>query len=191
MRAGMKQGLDATGGDDWREKLSSLIDGELDSAECAAMVDRICADPQLGSHWALMHAAGDAMRSSEVAALHSRTFVTRVAAALASEPAILAPTPFGRRRYQRVLIPGLAVAAAAALLVVVAVPQLRGSGAEVQVAATPAVTPPSTATQPVEVARVPELERYLRAHREMAGGTVMPRATPYLRTSNNLPAEAR
>jgi sigma-E factor negative regulatory protein RseA len=191
MRAGMKQGLDATDGDGCREKLSSLIDGELDAAECAAMVERICADPQVRSQWALMHAAGDAMRSSEVAALHSGTFAARVSAALASEPTVLAPVLSARRRYQRVLVPGLAVAAAGALLIVVAVPQLRGSVETTQIAVTPVVTPAPSATQQIEVARVPEIERYLRAHRELTGATVMPGATPYLRTSNNLPVEAR
>jgi negative regulator of sigma E activity len=187
----MKQGRDVTGGDDCREKLSSLIDGELDADESAALLERACADPQVRSQWALMHAAGDAMRSSEVAAMHSGSFAARVSAALASEATVLAPVPNVRRRYQRALVPGLAVAAAGALLIVVAVPQLRGSVETTQVAVTPVATPPPSAAQPIEVARVPEIERYLRAHRELAGGTVMPGATPYLRTSNNLPAEAR
>jgi len=191
MRARLKQSFNATGNDDCREKLSSLIDGELDSTDSGALVDRVCADPQLRSQWSLLHATCDALRSSEVAALHSPAFVARVSAALAQEPTILAPAALARRRFQRVLIPGAAVAAAAALLVVVAVPQLRGPGAAVEVAATPVIAPATGTPQAVEVARVPEVERYLRAHRELAGGNVMPRATPYLRTSNNLPQEAR
>jgi sigma-E factor negative regulatory protein RseA len=187
----MKQERNVTDGDDCREKLSSLIDGELNAAECAAMLERMCADPQVRSQWALMHAAGDAMRSSEVAALHSMSFAARVSAALASEPTVLAPVQRARRRHQRVLVPALAIAAAGVLLVVVAVPQLRGSVETTQVAVTPVSAPAPSAAQPIEVARVPEIERYLRAHRELAGGTVMPGATPYLRTSNNLPAEAR
>jgi negative regulator of sigma E activity len=189
MQVKRKQALD-TAGDDCREALSCLIDGEIDRAECASILDRICADPRVRDQWALLHAAGDALRSSEVAALHSNAFVGRVAAALAGEPTILAPRALARRRYHRVLIPGAAVAAAVALLAVVAVPQLRGSGEMPQVATvTPAA--PASEPQPVEVARVPELERYLRAHRELAGSLVMPQSTPYLRTSNNLPAEAR
>lgn len=178
-------------GDDCREALSCLIDGELDRAECASTLDRICADPRVRDQWALLHAAGDALRSSEVAALHSNAFVGRVAAALAREPTILAPAALARRRYQRVLIPGAAVAAAVALLAVVAMPQLRGGGETPQVATATPVAAPANEPQPVEVARVPELERYLRAHRELAGSLVMPQSTPYLRTSNNLPAEAR
>ncbi len=183
----------AAAGEDCREALSCLIDGELEHADCARMIERICGDRQVRDQWALLHAAGDALRSSEVAALHSSAFVERVAAALEREPAILAPRALASGRLQRVIVPGAAVAAAAALLALVAVPLLRGgSGNEVpQIAAVPAPTPPNGAMQRVEVVRVPELERYLRAHRELAGSLVMPDATPYLRTSNNLPAEAR
>lgn len=190
MRVNRKHVRDAADGD-CREALSCLIDGELSHAECARILDRICADPQVREQWTLLHAAGDALRSNEVAALHSSAFVGRVAAALAGEPTVLAPRALTRRRYQRVLIPGAAVAAAAALLVVVAVPQLRLTGEAPQVAATQPAAAPTAAPQPVEVARVPELERYLRAHRELAGSLVMPEATPYLRTSNNMPVESR
>lgn len=189
MRGKLNEASSATPGEDCREKLSSLVDGELSDGECAGILDRACADPQVRELWVMMHAVGDAMRSSEVGSLHSNRFADRVSAALAREPTIVAPGA-SRRRLQRVLIPGAAVAAAAALLAVVAIPQLRGDSEAPQIAATPTVSPASE-PQPVEMARVPELERYLRAHRELASGLVMPQATPYLRTSNNLPLEAR
>jgi negative regulator of sigma E activity len=191
MQTRLNQALEAAQDADCRETLSCLIDGELNQAECAVILDRLCTDQRARHEWVWMHAAGDALRSSEVAALHSNGFLERVSAAVASEPTILAPAALVHRRYRRVLIPGVAVAAAAALLVVVAIPQLRGNGETGQVAATAVTAPSSAATQMVEVARVPELERYLRAHRELAGGAVMPHATPYLRTSNNLPLEPR
>lgn len=191
MAGKLNRAFDAAPGGDCREDLSCLIDGELSDAACAHILDRVCSDPQARSQWTLMHAAGDALRSSEVAALHSDAFVARVCAALAREPVVLAPGALARRRHLRVLVPTAAVAAAAALLAVVAVPQLRGGGGSSTVAVTaPAATPISTPPT-AEVARVPEIERYMRAHRELAGGTVMPQATPYLRTSNNLPAESR
>lgn len=170
-----------------RQAISCLIDGELGDADFKAAVDRLCTDPQARAEWSLLHAVGDALRSSEVAAMHSSAFAARVASAVEREPAIVAPTA-ARRRYQRVVLPGAAIAAAAALLAIVAVPQLRGSVDTQQVA----TSVPADAQPVVEITRVPELERYLRAHRELAGsGMVMPQATPYLRTSNNLPAESR
>ena len=177
--------------DDCGEALSCLIDGELSQSECASILERLCADQAARRQWGWMHVAGDALRSSEVAALHSSGFVERVSAAIAREPVVLAPAALVHRRYQRILIPGVAVAAAAALLAVVAVPQLRGNNESAQFAATAVSPEPSAAPPAVELARVPELERYLRAHRELAGGAVMPHATPYLRTSNNLPLEPR
>jgi negative regulator of sigma E activity len=191
MQGRLKQALEAAPDTDCREKVSCLIDGELGQAECAAILDRLCTDQSIRHEWVWMHAAGDALRSSEVAALHSNGFVERVSAAIAGEPTVLAPAAIAHRRYQRVLIPGAAVAAAAVLLAVVAVPQLRGSSEIGQVAATAVSAPPGAESRTVEVARVPELERYLRAHRELAGGAVMPHATPYLRTSSNMPAESR
>lgn len=184
------------------ESLSCLIDGEVDDSACAALVARVDSDPGARREWMLMNLACDALRSSEVAGLHSERFVDRVAAALAREPTILAPAGVAssRRFVRRFLLPGSAVAAAAALLAVVAVPQLRGDPAVLQadsksvsgvqqVSAPQAVpiAPPVSA----EIARVPELERYLMAHRELAGGSVMPRSASYLRTSTSLPREAR
>lgn len=164
------------------EELSCLIDGELGDAQCKSALERLCADPQARARWAELHFAADALRSSEVAAMHSDRFHQQMAAALAEEPALLAPAAFARRRVQRMLLPGMAVAAAVALLAVVVVPQLQDSGQNSQLAKATSVKQPASATDP-EVARVPELERYLLAHRELAGGMAMPQTTPYMRTS--------
>jgi hypothetical protein len=126
--------------------------------------------------------------------LHSAGFAQRVSAALEHEPALLAPARWSTRRLmRRIVAPGAAVAAAAALLVVVAVPQLTLTDSTgPQLAKAPAaVSNSGQLIQPVgrsEIARVPELERYLVAHRELAGGSVMPVSAPYLRTSTALPS---
>jgi hypothetical protein len=44
-----------------------------------------------------------------------------------------------------------------------------------------ATTPAAAAAN--EVRRLAELEAYLAAHRELAGGSMMPRSAPYLRAS--------
>lgn len=178
---------------DAREELSCLLDGELPADERACL-ERLCADRALQGDWALWHAVGDALRSSEVAAMHSADFSTRVGRALEAEPAILAPRPLpGRRMMRRVVLPGAAAAAAAVMLTVVALPMLRGTpepgrvelagaarNAAVPVAAPaqPAAAPP---TQVVRVDRSPELEAYLQAHRQMSGGMGMPRTAQYFR----------
>lgn len=179
------------------ETLSCLIDGELDSAECAKLLGRLGADRTARREWLLLHVAGDALRSSDVACLQSDRFLLRIGAALEAEPPIVAPRARRDRArlVRRVVLPGAAVAAAAAMLAVIAVPQLRGdssvttqtqtanaaapgaAAALVPVAATPA------SGAPKEIRRLAELEAYLAAHRELAGGAMMPRTAPYLRAS--------
>lgn len=194
MRENLNVQMGETHDDDERGlSLSCLIDGELDRAACDRLLVRFRFEESVQRQWRLLNTACDALRSNEVAAMHSEGFVQRVAVALAREPALLAPSAWSSHRLlRRVVAPGVAVAAAVTLLAVVAVPQLTVSDAgRAQVATTPATPSQAPALTPVEVARVPELERYLLAHRELAGGTVMPVSTPYLRTSNAMPAEGR
>lgn len=183
------------------ETLSCLIDGELEPAECAKLLGRVGADRTARREWLLLHVAGDALRSSDVACLQSDRFLLRMGAALEAEPPIIAPRARRDRTrlVRRVVLPGAAVAAAAAMLAVIAVPQLRGDSsvttqtqtqtanraAPVAPVAAPlvpvAATPASGAAN--EIRRLAELEAYLAAHRELAGGSMMPRTAPYLRAS--------
>ena len=146
------------------QKLSALVDGELSSAETAAVVDQAHLDPGLRAKWARYHVIGEAMRGGLPAHLR-RDLASRVSAAVAAEPAIIAipaiaaaATP--RRPAPRLLKPvaGLAIAASVALFAVVAVqrlaaPPVSGSGNVPQLAATPATNPAVTAgmeLQPVQ-----------------------------------------
>lgn len=181
------------------EALSCLIDGELDPAECAKLLGRLGADHVARREWLLLHVAGDALRSSDVACLQSDRFLLRMGAALEAEPPIVAPRARRDRArlMRRVVLPGAAVAAAAAMLAVIAVPQLRGdSPATTQTQTASAAAPGAPAAAPLvpvaatpasgapkEIRRLAELEAYLAAHRELAGGSMMPRTAPYLRAS--------
>lgn len=169
-----------------RETLSCLIDGELDAADSAKLLGRLGADHAARRDWLLLHLAGDALRSSDVASLQSDRFLARMRAALEAEPAIVAPRARLdlARLVRRVVLPGAAVAAAAAMLAVIAVPQMRG---EAPPATQVATSMPVVATTPApaanQVRRLAELEAYLAAHQELAGGSMMPRTAPYLRAS--------
>jgi sigma-E factor negative regulatory protein RseA len=151
----------------------------------------------------MFHLVGDALRSSEVACLQSEKFLSRLDAALEAEPAIVAPRlrrgPV--RIVRRVVLPGAAVAAAATMLAVIALPQLRGElpgaaqtvtapampSAPVTTVSTAPTTRPAAMPAQNEVRRLAELEAYLAAHRELAGGSMMPRSAPYLRASAPAP----
>ncbi|MCC7038822.1 MAG: sigma-E factor negative regulatory protein [Burkholderiales bacterium] len=72
------------------EKISRLMDGELDAAE----FDACCA--QLGSAearatWRCYHVIGDHLRGTGVAAGGGDAFLSRLHTALAAEPTVLAP----------------------------------------------------------------------------------------------------
>ena len=76
-----------------RERLSALVDGELDRADVdAACVDwRV--DAELRRTWHAWHAIGDALRSDDLVcdAKADRSFCAAVSARLAAEVVVLAP----------------------------------------------------------------------------------------------------
>lgn len=186
------------------ERLSCLMDGELAPEESRALLAALCSDSTLRRDWVAFHVVGDALRSHEVAAAHSAGFCTRVAQAIEREPTVLAPGALAARRpaLRRWLAPGIAVAASAAVIGFVAVPLLRpaaGPAPQVATNAAPApgaATPLAAAALPTEdtarraaatVANARAMQAYLAAHREMASGAALPRATPYLRASAEMP----
>lgn len=181
------------------ERLSSLVDGELDPGTADSLLTALCRDTELRNEWVTLHIVGDALRSSEVAAVHAPDFCARVSAALALEPTVLAPNVSAVRRsrpLRRYLAPGLAVAASAAVITFVAVPLLQspsGVAPTQQLAVTaapaavPAPAPEVSRRAAATVAKARSLDVYLAAHRELAAGVALPRATPYLRTPGDAP----
>lgn len=187
--------------DDRRMRLSSLMDGELDDEAARQALADLVADPVGRDDWALWHAAGDALRASEVAAFHSHAFAARVSVALAAEPAIVAPhakpgNP--HRTVRRIVLPGVAAAAAVAALSWVAVPiMLSGDEPAQQAAVKPAaavavatlpdpVSPPRAATvassRPLasDSVQAVRFDRYMAAHGQMSGTLGLPRTSQYL-----------
>jgi len=177
------------------EQVSSWVDGELDASACSALLQRMRTDPALRRVWDEHHLAGDALRSHDVACHDCASLRRRIAVALEAEPAIVAPRLLPRARWRRWGPPLVAIAAAGAVLAIgvpvllAPAPQdLPSQAATLPVAATVAVgaLPVAHPVSAGELARDPRLERYLRAHRELGGGGLMPRATPYLRASEDV-----
>ena len=186
------------------ETLSCLMDGELDPEQAAALIAVLCADDELRAEWIAFHLAGDALRSTEVASAHSKSFCMSVAEAIAREPAIVAPRAWAAQGspLRRYIVPGLAVAASAAVISFVAIPLMRSTEPQMPVQVV-AVQPPPAAVAAAEhpdeiaarraaatVAIARALQAYLAAHRELTTGAAFPRATPYLRTATD-PSESR
>jgi sigma-E factor negative regulatory protein RseA len=173
------------------EQLSAWLDGEVDPEQDRAMLDRLKRDPNLRAQFEWFNLAGDALRSHEVAACHLPRLVEQVCEALKSEPVRVGPGALSVSRVRRHIATGITVAAAAGVLAVVALPQLRG---------TDTVPPAATAALPAGAihpglanaglsgtgkalpSRSPQLDAYFRAHRELATTGVMPSAVAYIRS---------
>lgn len=167
------------------ERISVLLDGEMDRAEAERLIGALCADAGLRRHWHELHRACDALRSHEVAVCDAPAFSARVAAALATEPTVLAPRGAAGSASRRLWVPGLAVAASVAAIGFVAVPLLRAPESTqpqsmVQASDASAQKALPTITAARAGARA-TFNPYLAAHRELSGNSVVPRASAYLR----------
>jgi sigma-E factor negative regulatory protein RseA len=171
------------------EQLSAWLDGELEPGLDSAMLDRLKSDPSLRARFEWFHLAGDALRSHEVAACHRPQLVEHVRVALDREPVRVGPGALSARLRWNIAA-GVTVAAAAGVLAVVALPQLRSADLA---PATSAAAPVAGARQPAALALTAsragalkasnsQLDAYFRAHREFTTG-VMPSAVAYIRSS--------
>jgi sigma-E factor negative regulatory protein RseA len=71
-----------------KEKLSALMDGELDGKAAAALIEELGRGGETRETWIAYHLVGDAMRETRVL---SEGFSARFARRLAEEPTVLAP----------------------------------------------------------------------------------------------------
>jgi sigma-E factor negative regulatory protein RseA len=185
------------------ERLSAFVDGELFGEEhLNKFISEL--DHEDRASWSHYHLIGDALRSDDLAvsAAASNAFLAGFAARFEQEPHVLAPSamPIARRllALRRRVVPAFAVAAAAATLTWIVVPQLQGvsgtpgisqvasvsHGDSVQRVAMASV--PAVAAQPTQdgnIIRDASLDQYLEAHQQFAQQPVMPGAMPLLRTT--------
>jgi sigma-E factor negative regulatory protein RseA len=169
-----------------KEKLSALIDGELQSNDCQAHLGRLKTDTELRRAWDAYHLIGDALRGHVGADL-----TDRVVARLHEEPTVLAPQ---RKVTAAGPLAWYAMSAAAGVVAVTLVVLTASSSwrAEPQFAAGPAtgVSGPVTTTvaagSPAAEAKPPvigvEVENYLLAHQPYSHSSAMQGIAPYART---------
>jgi sigma-E factor negative regulatory protein RseA len=183
------------------ERLSAFVDGELFGGEHPNL-DKFVAelDDDDRAAWSSYHLIGDALRSDELALspAKSSAFLSGFAARLDSEPHLLAPAaaPVARRLLglRRRVVPAFAVAAAAATLTWIVVPQLQGvpGGPGAQLAS---VQSHGDTVQRIAMASVPSsqdaniirdasLDQYLEAHQQFAQQPVMAGAMPVIRAAS-------
>ena len=123
--------------EDRTERLSALLDDEIDAAQIESVVDELLEDPQLRRRWANYHLIRSALRGEPMA---SSGFAARISAAIDDEPAlpprlaavpVTPAAPAGGRAWLRPL-GGLALAASLATVAVLGgrsfeTPALAGS----------------------------------------------------------------
>jgi sigma-E factor negative regulatory protein RseA len=189
------------------ERLSAFVDGELFGEEHLNL-DKFLSglDGEDRAAWARYHLIGDALRSDDLAVspAASSAFLNGFAARFDNEPHVLAPAamPVARRllALRRRVVPAFAVAAAAATLTWIVVPQLQGvpggpgtaqlASAQshgdalqrVAMASVPAATV-QPAVQDANIIRDASLDQYLEAHQQFAQQPVMPGSMPLIRAA--------
>jgi sigma-E factor negative regulatory protein RseA len=163
-----------------KEKLSALIDGELEGDDLHAHLARLRADPELRSAWDAYHLIGDALRGQirpEIAA--------RVVARLREEPTVLAPQPEKRNPFGRFGWYAMSAAAGIAAVAFVVWTASPGWRAGQQLAGGPAATTAAApATTLISIEPHPEVENYLLAHQPYSHRSAMQGIATYVRTND-------
>ena len=160
-------------GGDMTERISALMDGELDRVAAGSEVQSLRKDSELREVWNTYHLIGDVMRGDLISA-----YDQRVTQCIAKEPVVLAP---GRLkeipplRFVRYALSAAASLAAVWLVLWTAAPT-RGMP---EMVATQNKAPRVIATQPVGIAG--DVENYLLAHQRYSPSNAMQGVAPYVR----------
>jgi sigma-E factor negative regulatory protein RseA len=170
------------------DKISALMDGELDAHQSAQQYSRLKHDANARECWNTYHLIGDALRGES-----SRINVAgRLSERLAAEPTILAPRRLPTKRVATYALSAAASLSAVALVGWVAInnplaPQPEPPSVATAPKAVP-VTPvlsPAPAAAPAQLANVPsdgKMNEYLMAHQGFSPSTAIQGLAPYIRT---------
>lgn len=159
-----------------KEKLSAMIDGELES-EVHAHLGKLRTDPELRAAWDVYHLIGDCLRGHAGAEI-----APRVIARLRDEPTVLAP-PRERSAARRIGWYGMYAAASAAAVAVVAWTAFPGWHEGPQLAGNTVATTQEAAADNVVVSLpASEVEAYLLAHQPYSHVSAMQGLAPFVRS---------
>ena len=149
------------------ERISSLMDGELDAHEAGRELNRLKTDAESRATWETFHLIGDVMRGDHAV---SARLSARLHERLAAEPTVLAPR---RAPVRRVMTYAMSAAASFSAVALVGWMAFYSplSPQPAQVASTPVATPTvpvvATVASQEQLANVPaegRMNEYLMAH---------------------------
>jgi sigma-E factor negative regulatory protein RseA len=169
------------------EKISALMDGELDGQQAQQQIQLLRNDAELASAWHAFHLIGDAMRNERPL---SRDFSRRLSSRIAAEPTILAPRRGSGKRAVAFALSAAASLSAVALVGWVALstvpPASQPEIAKAPVTPVPAVpasaTPSAAAPTLASVPSDGTMNEYLMAHQEFSPSTALQGVAPYIRS---------
>jgi sigma-E factor negative regulatory protein RseA len=179
------------------EKISVLMDGELDEHESRAQIKRLKDDPEFTRGWHTYHLIGDAMRGERPL---SAGFSERLTARMAEEPTVLAPQRTRPRSATAYALSAAASVSAVALVGWIAFvnhplappPQIAQPLASAPAVTAPAIAPISApAVNPPQLASVSsegKMNEYLIAHQEFSPSTAIQGLAPYIRSVSTTPS---
>jgi sigma-E factor negative regulatory protein RseA len=163
------------------DKISALMDGELDDDQARQQIARLKQDSSLIECWHTFHLVGDSLRGDHAL---SQDFDRRLAERLEAEPTVLAPQRSTVKR-----ITTYALSAAASLSAVAVVGWLAFFNNPLAPQPDIAQSTPSLIAAPavpgaVQFASVPsdgKMNEYLIAHQEFSPSTAIQGLAPYIR----------
>lgn len=168
------------------DRISALMDGELDRAQERQQLEHLRHDAELRERWELFHLIGDVLRGERML---SPEFSRRVAQRLATEPTVLAPRRGvnGRKAVRYALSAAASLAAAALVAWVALVPGGRNVPREMAQAPAPAAVAPAPVAVPIAppvMASAPSegtMNDYILAHQGFSPSTAIQGVAPYIR----------
>jgi len=189
------------------ERISAFADGESlgEIGNIGQFLTELTSEDRAA--WSDFHLIGDALRSEDLVESPARSsaFMATFAARFEAEAHVLAPAALSAASakarggiLRRRVVPAFAVAAAAATLTWIVVPQMQGvgsrSGAQVASVAQPdgvqrvalASMPVVTTGSPVveaNIIRDANLDQYLEAHQQFSQQPAMPGSMPLIRAA--------
>src|SRR5438105_1257898 len=164
-----------------KDRISQLMDGELDDRAAADAIQALSHESEARDTWRMYHLISDAMRDTPVL---SAGFAARVSEKLAAEPTVVSPNRIKPEPRKWFALPAAAAAslAGAALVGWLAfAPQQQGARAPAPLAQAPA-SAPGGERKPVIVPLPSATSDYLLAHQGFSPRVSLQGMAPYART---------
>ena len=163
-----------------KDRISQLMDGELDDRAAAGAVQALSGESEARETWRIYHLISDAMRDTPVL---SAGFAARVSEKLAAEPTVVSPNRIRPEPRKWFALPAAAAASIAGVALVgwlAFAPQQPGTPSPAPVAQAPTMIPLPSAT--------PD---YLLAHQGFSPRVSLQGMAPYARTVSDQVNEGR